>query len=113
MSFTYYSGFIQYLGVHGWQVDTEVDASISHEIALEDSGLSREELDQSFNDKLKDSSESKRALILRISHIGGHRYAGNCIVRPLKLHRDIDELTISSDIHSTRFWCMVRESITA
>ncbi|KAF8633675.1 hypothetical protein AX15_001286 [Amanita polypyramis BW_CC] len=73
-------GFTQYLGVHGWHVDTEIDASIGHETALEDWDLSGEELDQRFNEKLKESSESKRALILRISHIGGHRYAGNCII---------------------------------
>jgi hypothetical protein len=30
--------------------------------------------------QLKTSSAEKRVLILRSSHVGGHKYAGNCIV---------------------------------
>jgi len=31
--------------------------------------------------RLKESASSKRALIVKVSHIGGHKYAGNAIVR--------------------------------
>ncbi|KAF8640036.1 hypothetical protein AX17_001278 [Amanita inopinata Kibby_2008] len=73
--------FMQYLGAHGWHVDLEVDAATTHDSpALEDLQLSSDDLERHLNDQLHESSASKRALILRTSHIGGHKYAGNCII---------------------------------
>jgi len=73
-------GFIHYLGLHGWHVDTDIDPAICYESALEDLGSSGDDLDRRFNEKLNESSTSERALILFTSHIGGHKFAGNCII---------------------------------
>ena len=47
---------------------------------LEDLNVTPEEKDENISAQLKQSSEAKRALIVKVSHVGGHRYAGNCIV---------------------------------
>lgn len=47
---------------------------------LEDLNVTPEEKHQNISAQLKQSSEAKRALIVKVSHVGGHRYAGNCIV---------------------------------
>jgi len=47
---------------------------------LEDLNVTPEEKHQNISAQLKQSSEAKRALIVKVSHVGGHKYAGNCIV---------------------------------
>ncbi|KAK2466522.1 hypothetical protein APHAL10511_002164 [Amanita phalloides] len=69
--------FVHYLGLHGWHVDTDIDPAICHDTALEDVG---QDLERQQNDTLRESLKSERALILFTSHIGGHKFAGNCII---------------------------------
>lgn len=76
----HFPAFIHYLGLRGWHVDTDIDPAICHESALEDLDFPGEDLDRHLNEKLEESSASERALILFTSHIGGHKFAGNCIV---------------------------------
>jgi len=47
---------------------------------LEDLTLTAEQREEIIQTQLKESAVSKRALIVKVSHIGGHKYAGNCIV---------------------------------
>jgi hypothetical protein len=39
-----------------------------------------QERERILAEQLKESALSKRALILKVSHIGGHKYAGNAVV---------------------------------
>lgn len=73
--------FFKSLEVQGWEVDTELEHP-SHTMgaALEDLDITPEQREQNIAEQLKESTESKRALILMVSHVGGHKYAGNCIV---------------------------------
>lgn len=80
LTISHFTAFIHYLGLRGWHVDTDIDPAICHESAFEDLGSSGEDLDRRLNEKLEESSASERALILFTSHIGGHKFAGNCIV---------------------------------
>ena len=48
---------------------------------LEDQLVSEDLREQNMAAQLKESTDSKRALIVKVSHVGGHKYAGNCIVR--------------------------------
>lgn len=47
---------------------------------LEESNVTSEEREEIIADELRQSTESKRALIVKVSHVGGHKYAGNVIV---------------------------------
>jgi (2Fe-2S) ferredoxin len=49
-------------------------------LPLEDLRGTPEETEQHIIKELQSSAKEKRALILKTSHIGGHKYAGNCIV---------------------------------
>jgi len=49
-------------------------------LPLEDLNVTPEEREENIAAQLKQSAESKRALIIKVSHIGGHKYAGNAIV---------------------------------
>jgi hypothetical protein len=42
--------------------------------------MTSEELNADILRQLKELPAQRKALILKNSHIGGHRYAGNCIV---------------------------------
>ena len=63
-----------------------------------------------------DESLPKRALILKTSHIGGHKYAGNVIVSTAVLLSlsengcalDVD---VCIDLYAPGRWCMVRSCI--
>jgi hypothetical protein len=48
--------------------------------ALEDLTGPPSEAEEYIAKQLKSSTTEKRVLILRTSHVGGHKYAGNCIV---------------------------------
>ena len=49
-------------------------------LPLEELQGTPEETEQHIAKELQSSAKEKRALILKTSHIGGHKYAGNCIV---------------------------------
>ncbi|TFK27062.1 hypothetical protein FA15DRAFT_587075 [Coprinopsis marcescibilis] len=73
--------FIKSLEAQGWDADTEMEhPSHTMGLALEDLPITPEEREENMTAQLKDSIESKRALIIKVSHVGGHKYAGNCII---------------------------------
>lgn len=52
--------------------------------AIEDYSGTDEEREQEFLNQLQtlaDSTDPKKVLILKTSHIGGHKYSGNVVVR--------------------------------
>ncbi|KIK65500.1 hypothetical protein GYMLUDRAFT_38975 [Collybiopsis luxurians FD-317 M1] len=73
--------FTQALEDHGWTVDTEIEHP-SHCMGppLEDLSGTDEENEERITRQLQEIASEKKALILRNSHTGGHRYAGNCII---------------------------------
>lgn len=73
--------FIKQLEAQGWDADTQMEyPSLTMGLPLEDLNVTPEERAETIAEQLKQSAESKRALIVKVSHIGGHKYAGNCIV---------------------------------
>jgi hypothetical protein len=67
---------------YGWDADTQLECpSYTYGSPLEDLAATVEEREEIIQTQLKESAVSKRALIVKVSHIGGHKYAGNCIVR--------------------------------
>ncbi|KAF9263641.1 hypothetical protein L218DRAFT_901947 [Marasmius fiardii PR-910] len=67
--------FTHSLEKEGWSVDTEIEHPDSK--PLETIEESKEEY---MSERLREISTMKKALILRNSHTGGHKYAGNCII---------------------------------
>ncbi|KAH9482609.1 Altered inheritance of mitochondria protein 32 [Psilocybe cubensis] len=73
--------FIKSLEAHGWDADTQLEhPQLTMGLPLEDLNVTPEERDENVEAQLKQSLDSKRALILKVSHIGGHKYAGNAII---------------------------------
>lgn len=73
--------FIRILEHLGWEADTQLECpSYTYGSPLEDLAITEGERDKIIQSQLKDSAESKRALIVKVSHVGGHKYAGNCII---------------------------------
>ncbi|KAF8916766.1 Sucrase/ferredoxin-like-domain-containing protein [Mucidula mucida] len=70
--------FSQSLESKGWTVDTQLEHPIDD--PLEDFGGTEEEQEANVVRQLQDLQGTRSALIVRNSHIGGHRYAGNCII---------------------------------
>jgi hypothetical protein len=67
--------------MQGWDADTHLEhPSLSMGVPLEDLDVTLKEREENISSQLKQSADSKRALILKVSHTGGHKYAGNCIV---------------------------------
>ncbi|KDQ15451.1 hypothetical protein BOTBODRAFT_108799 [Botryobasidium botryosum FD-172 SS1] len=67
----------------GWEAHTQPDDPDTLGPALETIPGSPEERDAAFTARLKnmdDEYDQKRVLILRVSHTGGHKYAGNMIL---------------------------------
>lgn len=64
----------------GWEVHDQVEHPSHHSTSLEEFKGSEEEKLEDYSNQLKEAAESKRALIIRNSHMGGHKFAGNCIV---------------------------------
>ncbi|PSR74985.1 hypothetical protein PHLCEN_2v9399 [Hermanssonia centrifuga] len=69
----------------GWEVHQEVEDPAHYGVPpLEEFEGTEDEKDQEILRQLKShdsqTADTKRALILKISHIGGHKYAGNLIV---------------------------------
>ncbi|KAL1667587.1 Sucrase/ferredoxin-like-domain-containing protein [Schizophyllum commune] len=76
------SSFCNALTKEGWQVDTRLEDPTAHmgSDPLEAFSGSAEEKEAHVKQQLKGLQSEKRALILKNSHIGGHRYAGNAII---------------------------------
>jgi len=70
--------FIQCLERKGWSADTLLEHIV--EPPLELFSGTAEEKERYITDELKARTSAKKALILRNSHMGGHKYAGNCII---------------------------------
>ncbi|KAI9574914.1 Sucraseferredoxin-like protein [Boletus coccyginus] len=68
--------FTHYLEHEGWVVHTELE-DLSENPTLESSLISGPEPEIAFETQLKALGGEQKALILRTSHIGGHRFAGN------------------------------------
>ncbi|KAF8901720.1 Sucrase/ferredoxin-like-domain-containing protein [Gymnopilus junonius] len=69
--------FIKSLEAQGWDADTQLEhPQLTFGLPLEDLN----ERHENIMEQLKQSTESKRALIVKVSHVGGHKYAGNCII---------------------------------
>jgi len=72
---------IQSLEHHGWDADTQLEnPSQTLGSPLEDLQMSLEEKGEAITTQLRESTDAKRALIIKTSHVGGHKYAGNCII---------------------------------
>ncbi|KAL1693892.1 Sucraseferredoxin-like protein [Schizophyllum commune] len=76
------SSFCNALTKEGWQVDTRLEDPTAHmgSDPLEAFSGSAEEKEAYVKQQIKGLQSEKRALILKNSHIGGHRYAGNAII---------------------------------
>ncbi|KAF7360233.1 hypothetical protein MVEN_00752100 [Mycena venus] len=70
--------FTDSLHRRGWTVDTQIEHIIDP--PLERFSGTSEQKDAHVIETLKTLQTAKKALILFNSHMGGHRYAGNCIV---------------------------------
>ncbi|KAJ7117385.1 Sucrase/ferredoxin-like-domain-containing protein [Mycena crocata] len=70
--------FIESLESKGWTADTQLEHLV--EPPLECFSGTPEEKARHITDELQALPAAKRALILRNSHMGGHKYAGNCII---------------------------------
>ena len=85
-AFPRFTGLTSILERQGWEVHTQLEDPSSYGLTpLEDLAGTPEEKDAEILRQLKAhdaaTCETKRALILKTSHIGGHKFAGNCIVR--------------------------------
>ena len=73
----------------GWEVHTQIDDPSAHGSALEDIQGSDEEKDAEVERLLKEldprTAVHKRALIVKNSHFGGHKFAGNVVVSTRQL----------------------------
>ncbi|KAG2370036.1 Sucrase/ferredoxin-like-domain-containing protein [Suillus spraguei] len=71
--------FHQYLEQEGWEVHTEL-YDLTTEPSLESQASSTTEKEQLIETQLKSLHTERKALILKNSHVGGHKFAGNCII---------------------------------
>ncbi|XP_006459893.1 hypothetical protein AGABI2DRAFT_184400 [Agaricus bisporus var. bisporus H97] len=73
--------FIRSLEHHGWDADTQLECpSYTYGSPLEDLNVTAEQREEIIKSQLRESALSKRALVVKVSHVGGHKYAGNCII---------------------------------
>lgn len=72
--------FIKSLESKGWSADTQLEPIMDLERPLEQFSGTADEKANHITDELKALPVAKKALILRNSHMGGHRYAGNLII---------------------------------
>ena len=77
-------GFTSALENQGWEVHRQLEDPSDHSSPLESIKGTPEERESEILRQLQlldpQTAENKRALIIRNSHIGGHKFAGNCIV---------------------------------
>ena len=97
----------------GWEVHDQVEHPSHHAASLEEFKGTEEEKEGSYLKQLKEAAESKRALIIRNSHMGGHKFAGNCIVSIPNLYSLGQPVESILDIHPSRRIDMVRTSDTS
>ncbi|KAG2152938.1 Sucrase/ferredoxin-like-domain-containing protein [Suillus clintonianus] len=71
--------FHQYLEREGWEVHTDLH-DLTSEPSLESQASSTTEKGQLIETQLKSLQAEHKALILKNSHVGGHKFAGNCII---------------------------------
>ncbi|KZT12554.1 uncharacterized protein LAESUDRAFT_808148 [Laetiporus sulphureus 93-53] len=66
----------------GWEVHTQLEDPSFSSTAFEDTPGTPAEKDTEFRRRLEavDSADQKRMLIIRNSHMGGHKFAGNVII---------------------------------
>jgi hypothetical protein len=76
--------FTQYLERDGWEVHTDLQ-DLSHEPSVESQVSPDTDKEQLIENQLKSLHVEHKALILKNSHIGGHKFAGNCIVSEVRL----------------------------
>ncbi|EPQ59395.1 hypothetical protein GLOTRDRAFT_136275 [Gloeophyllum trabeum ATCC 11539] len=74
--------FTQALEREGWEAHTQLEDPSLGGPPLDDLQGSEEEKEAQIVQRLKElgDAHTKRALILKNSHIGGHKFAGNCII---------------------------------
>ncbi|KAG6880074.1 hypothetical protein C0992_006886 [Termitomyces sp. T32_za158] len=72
--------FIHSLQENGWAADTQLECHCLMGTPLEDLEGTCEERQETIAKELKSSAAEKRVLILKTSHITGHKFAGNCII---------------------------------
>ena len=75
--------FTQVLNAEGWEVDYQLrDLSDAIEVThgQDNSTTGNETLLDRIKSRAENSGEKKKALILKTSHVGGHKFAGNVIV---------------------------------
>ncbi|KAG6855069.1 hypothetical protein C0991_005998 [Blastosporella zonata] len=65
---------------NGWAADTQLECHCLMGSPLEDLQGTLEEKQEVITKELKSSASEKRALIIKTSHIGGHKFAGNVVV---------------------------------
>jgi len=71
--------FIQYLESENWEAHTELE-DLSDSPSLESSLSIYPDPEIAFEARLKALQDDRKALILRNSHVGGHKFAGNVII---------------------------------
>ncbi|KAL1761387.1 Sucraseferredoxin-like protein [Schizophyllum commune] len=76
------TSFCQVLASRGWQADTRLeDPTVEMGTdPLEAFRGTAKEKEAHIRSQLKGLQNEKRALILKNSHMGGHKFAGNCII---------------------------------
>lgn len=103
------TAFILSLESRGWTADTQLEHP-SHLLgpSLEEFSGTPEEKDEHIGQQLKAVSAEKKVLILRNSHMGGHKFAGNCIVGFYIIMISPKAYHNCTDLHTTRFERVVR-----
>jgi len=75
------SAFTTTLSALGWDVHTQIDDPAEYgQPALEDLPEPRSDAAAEQLRRIRNGEYANRALILRNSHVGGHRFAGNVII---------------------------------
>ncbi|KIY64421.1 hypothetical protein CYLTODRAFT_380915 [Cylindrobasidium torrendii FP15055 ss-10] len=68
--------FTNNMGSKGWTIDTQLEHPTDEPLEAIDA----EARETRILSRLKELPNEKRALIVQVSHIGGHKYAGNVII---------------------------------
>jgi hypothetical protein len=104
--------FTRKLSHHGWDVHTQLEDICCNGPPLEELPGSHTDREAETNNRIRslEEVEQKKALILKISHIGGHKFAGNVIVScPIRLSSNdpLHNCLRTADLYSTRSRNMV------
>ena len=108
------NAFSNVLGREGWDVHTQMEDLDLEGPSLEEAVECEGDREAALLAQMRalEAHEPKRALILKTSHIGGHKYAGNVIVS-----RNVVCVALYADsrldIHAVWGWGMVRARINA